>query len=327
MTNRYETQLMIQVARLYYEGGLTQQQIAEKLEITRQYVSRLLVAAKEKGIVKISIFDPTFEDPQLKNQLISTFGLHDAILAPSEGLETSALLAQIGLAGADYLSQIFRPEMAVGMGWGRTLFEIVNALPHDRKIPIQVIPLIGGIADMSPFFQVNDLARRMAEAFGGTFRYIYAPAFTQNQALLDSLSRTREMEHLNKLWSKLDMAMIGIGHLEFQQMSSMFFADHVSPGTLAQLEANGAVGDLCGRFYDITGEPVNVGPGVIGISLEQLRAIPEVIGIAGGLEKTRAILGALRGGFIKTLVTDTTTARKLLADFGERSKVSKDLQN
>jgi deoxyribonucleoside regulator len=319
MTNRDEIQLMIQVARMYFENELTQQQIAQKLMITRQYVSRLLAAAKERGIVRISIFDPTFEDPQLKKKLIDTFGLHDVVLAPSEGLEAGALLAQIGLDSADYLARNLRPDTTVGIGWGRTLFETVNALPHDQKIPFRVIPLIGGIADMSPFFQVNDLARRLAEAFDGTFQYIYAPAFTQNAALLDSLSRTREMEQLTNLWDRLDMAVIGIGHVEFQQISSMFFADHISPKALAQLEANGAVGDVCGRFFNIKGEPVNVGQGVIGINLEQLRAIPEVIGIAGGLEKTRAIIGALQGGFIKTLVTDTITAQKILAEFGERS--------
>lgn len=319
MTNRSEILLMTQTARMYYEGGLTQQQIAKKLDISRQYVSRLLTAAKEKGIVKISIFDPTFEDPELKERMISTFGLHDVVLAPSEALEPSALRAQIGLAGADYLARTLRKESMVGIGWGRTLFEIINALPHDQKIPIQVIPLIGGIGDMSPFFQVNELARRLAETFGGTFRYIYAPAFTQNEAILDSISRTQEVEQLNKFWNQLDVAVIGIGHVEFQQMSSMFFADHILPGTLAQLEANGAVGDVCGRFYTIEGKPVNVGPGVIGMNLEQLRAIPEVIGIAGGLEKTKAIIGALHGGFIKTLVTDTATARELLTKYGERS--------
>ncbi|GAP13984.1 transcriptional regulator, contains sigma factor-related N-terminal domain [Longilinea arvoryzae] len=325
MTNRFEIQLMIQVARMYYEGGLTQQQIAEKLAITRQYVSRLLVAAKEKGIVKIQVSDPTYEDPQLKEKMIRTFGLHDVVLTTSEGLEANMIRSQIGLVGADYLTGAIHSGSKIGIGWGRTLYEIVNALPRDRRISIQVVPLIGGIGDMSPFFQVNDLARRLAETFGGTFRYIYAPAFTQSKAIMESLSKTQEVEQLSRLWNQLDMAITGIGHVEFQQMSSMFFAEHISPGTLAKLEANGAVGDVCGRFYNIDGNPVDVGPGVIGVSLEQLQGMPEVVGIAGGIEKTRAIIGALRGGFIKTLVTDTATAREVLAQYGERSSVSRDL--
>jgi len=319
MTNRYEIQLMIQVARMYYENGFTQQQIAKKLEITRQYVSKLLVTAKEKGIVNISIIDPTPEDPQLKEKMLNTFKLQDVVLAASEGLETSLIRAQVGLAAAEYLTGKLLVDSKVGIGWGRTLFEVVNSIPKDVRIPVQVIPIIGGIGDMSPFFQVNELARRLAEAFGGTFRYIYAPAFTQNTAILESLSRTQEVEQLSKLWNQLDTAVIGIGHVEFQQMSSMFFVDHISPGTLAKIEAKGAVGDVCGRFFNLNGEPVNVGTGVIGISLDQLRAIPDVIAIAGGMEKIRALIGALRGGFIKTLVTDTATARELLIECGERS--------
>ncbi len=324
MTNRFEIQRMIQAARMYYENGMTQQEIAKILGITRQSVSQMLLAAKEKGIVKISIFDPTFEDPQIKEKLINAFNLHDVVLTPSEGLKANALRAQIGMAGADYITRILRPNTTVGIGWGRTLFEVINYLPSDRRISFQVIPLIGGIGDMSPFFQVNELARRLAEAFGSSYRYIYAPAFTQNAAILNSLSRTQEVEQLSNLWNQLDAAVVGIGQVEFQQQSSMFFADHISPKTLTQLEAIGAVGDVCARFFNIDGKPVNIGPGVIGINLKQLQALPEVIGIAGGLEKTKAILGALNAGFIKTLVTDTATARAIIIKHEERSQVSKE---
>jgi len=318
MNNRYETQLMIQVARLYYETGMNQEQIAGKLGTTRQSISRLLNAAREEGIVRISIYDPTPVDACLREQLIQAFGLQEVVLTNSEGIDAGLLRSYLGLAAAQHLVSVQTGGSLVGSGWGRTLYEAVNALPHTRSTPIQVVPMIGGIGDMSPFFQVNELARRMAEAFGGTFRYIYAPAFTQDATILESLERTREVEQLVDLWKRLKLAVIGIGHVEFQQISSMFFAEHITPGALAQLEAQGAVGDICGRFYNVAGEPVTVGTGVIGIPLEHLRAVPEVIAIAGGLEKARAILGALRGGFIKTLITDTATARTVLLEHLER---------
>jgi DNA-binding transcriptional regulator LsrR (DeoR family) len=309
---------MIQVARLYYEAGLNQEQIAKKMGTTRQAISRLLTAAREDGIVHISIYDPTPVDACLRDQLIQAFGLQEVVLTNSEGTDAGLLRSHLGLAAAQHLARVQTSGSLVGIGWGRTLYEAVNALPHSRNTPIQVIPMIGGIGDMSPFFQVNELARRMAEAFGGTFRYIYAPAFTQDAMILDSLRRTLEVEQVGNLWKRLKLAVIGIGHVEFQQISSMFFAEHISPGALSQLEAKGAVGDVCGRFYNIAGEPVIVGTGVIGIALEQLRDVPDVIAIAGGLEKARAILGALRGGFIKTLITDTATARTVLLEHSER---------
>jgi deoxyribonucleoside regulator len=309
---------MVQIARLYYDGGLNQQQIAKRLGMTRQRVSRLLVSAREEGIVKINIFDPTPADPHLKEQLQETFGLHDVVLAPSEGLEASELRSQLGLVAAEYLATVLTAGEKVGIGWGRTLYETIQSIPRTQQVPVHIVPIIGGIGDMSPYFQVNELARKLAEAFNGTFRHIYAPAFTRDKAILKSLSKTQEVEQLQELWKALDVAIIGVGHVEFQQTSAMYFRDHISPKVLAQLEAAGAVGDVCGRFFNITGKVVSGGNGVMGISLEQLQAVPEVIAIAGGVEKTSAMLGALRGGFIKTLITDTVTARAMLMEFRER---------
>jgi len=51
----------------------------------------------------------------------------------------------------------------------------------------------------------------------------------------------------------------------------------------------------------------------ITITAAQLRRIPEVIGIGGGLEKAEAIAAVLRGGWIDVLVTDAGVARRLLA--------------
>jgi len=314
MQNREDLQLMVQVARLYYESEQTQQQIARRLQITRQKVSRLLSEARAEGIVRISIYDPTPSDPQLSDALCDAFQLHHVVLTSSEGLDNGQLRSHLGMAAAEFLPQMFADDQTVGIGWGRTLFYVINSLSKIRQAHIHVVPLIGGIGDMAPFFQVNDLARGLADAFGGTFRNIYAPAFTPDQATWAGLVKSQEVSSVIESWDHLQCAVIGVGHVEFQQMSSMFFADHISPGNLAKLESLGAVGDILGQFYNFNGDPVEIDAGVIGISLEQLRAIPEVIAIAGGLEKVRALLGALRGGYIKTLVTDTATARAVLLE-------------
>jgi deoxyribonucleoside regulator len=209
-------------------------------------------------------------------------------------------------------------DQNVGIGWGRTLFETFNLIRESELKHINVIPLIGGIGDLSAFFQVNELARQLAGAFDGTYRHLYAPAFVEDNTILVNLLKTQEIAQISELWARLDLAVVGIGHVEFQQISSMFFANHITPQTLALLESKGTVGDICARFFDIHGAQVFPELGVIGINLEQLKAIPEVIAIAGGMEKVRAVLGALRGGYIKTLVTDTETARAVLAENEER---------
>lgn len=307
-----EVNLMVQAARLYYESDLTQEQIAQHLQITRQKVSRLIAEARDLGIVHITISDPLPNDPQLAESIKTKFGLKNVILTTSEGIDPEQIRSRIGMAAAEYITGVLHDGAHVGIGWGRTLFYAVNSVPKGMQAQINVVPLIGGIGDMTPFFQVNELARRLAEAFGGTYRFIYAPAFTLDQATYKGLIKSQEINSIQEQWNLLEFAVVGIGQVEFQEISSMFFADHITPTTLNQLEAQGAVGDICGRFYDVTGKSVKPSEGVIGISLEKLQEIPDVIGIAGGVEKVRAILGALRGGFIKTLVTDTTTAKAIL---------------
>lgn len=314
MENQVDTSLMVQIARLYYQRDLTQQQIARRLGLTRQKVSRLLIRARLEGIVRVAIFDPGAIDQSLQSDLMQAFNLREVLLSASDGLDSQTLYSRLGIAAAEYIARILRDDCAVGIGWGRTLYEVINALPQERQVHINVVPLIGGIGDMAPFFQVNSLALRLAGAFSGQYRMIHAPAFTPDLVVWHALMHTQEVQGITELWKKLDLAIVGIGHVELQQISAMFFADHISPEMLAQLEARGAVGDICGRFFDITGHPVDLGTGVIGVSLDDLPQIPEVIGVAGGLDKVRALLGALRGGYIKTLVTDTVTARAVLAE-------------
>jgi len=318
MFTREEIELMVQVAHMYYENNLNQEEIAQHLALSRQKVSRLLNEARTQGIVQISIFDPNPAEPGLIQELQRRFHLHAVVLASGEKLEGDQLRTAIGLAAAGHLQGVLQEGQLVGVGWGRTLFEAVNLLRGERALHINVIPLIGGLGDISPFFQVNELARRLAESFSGTFRHLYAPAFLEDDDLLASLLKTSEISQVLEVWRHLELAVIGIGHVGFQEISSMFFADHIHPETLSRLETQGAVGDLCGRFYDLEGRPVASSSGVIGIDLETLGTIPEVIAIAGGAEKVRAVLGALRGGWIKTLVTDTATARAVLAEDKER---------
>lgn len=309
---------MVQVARLYHENGFNQEEVARRMNLTRQKVSRLLITAKAQGIVRTVVFDPTPGDSQLGNELKLRFHLHDVVLTPGENLEGNQLRAGLGLAAAEYLKRTLQTGQNVGIGWGRTLFETVNLIRDNEPKRIHVIPLIGGIGDISPFFQVNELARQLAGAFAGDYRHLYAPAFIEDNSVLVNLLKTQEIAQAAELWGGLDVAVVGIGHVEFQQISSMFFADHITPQTLAMLESKGTVGDICARFFDLSGSQVFPELGVIGINLDQLKTIPEVIAIAGGMEKVRAVLGALRGGSIHTLITDTATARAVLAENQER---------
>jgi deoxyribonucleoside regulator len=309
-----EGELMVLVARLYHENHLTQEEIAGRTNLSRQKVSRLLIAARKAGIIKTVVLNPMKVDSHLVQELKNEFGLKEVVLTAGETLDSSQLREGIGLAAAEYLQGNLRDDQLVGIGWGRTLFETVNLLRPEREKHINVIPLIGGLGDISAYFQVNELTRRLSDAFSGTYRHLYVPAFIEDLTVLENLVNSQEVRQVAELWKRLDVAIVGIGHVEFQQMSSMFFVDHITPQTLALLEEKGTVGDICARFFNINGDQVHPEMGVVGISLEELKNIPDVIAIAGGMEKVRALVGALRGNYIKTLIVDTATARAVLLE-------------
>jgi DNA-binding transcriptional regulator LsrR (DeoR family) len=304
---------MLQVARMYYEDDLGQQEIGEHLNLSRQKVSRLLKEARAQGIVQIQLSDPFAPNPELEQQFQDNLGLGQIVLTPGEGLSSKALQERLGVTAADYLIRTMPDNALAGIGWGRTLHEMVRALNTERQAAIHVVPLIGGIGQLSPSFQVNELARQLADAFHGTWRALYMPAFTEDLAAWKTLVGLEEVRSVTQLWSQVRPAIVGIGHFEFQRQSSMYFANSMSQRVLAEYEDAGAVGDICGRFFDAQGTPIDIGAGVLGISLDQLRSLDGVVAIAGGLEKAPAILAALRGGYIGTLITDTVTARAVLA--------------
>ena len=309
-----ELRLALQAAQLYYGDNLRQQQVAQELGVSRPTVSRLLALAREEGIVQITVVDPfaTFED--LESRLASAFDLRQAVVVAGEGLAGELLVRRLGLATASYLRSALTNGALVGVGWGRTLHGVAEALGTERQREIQVLPLIGGLGQVSPSFQVNELARRLAEAFGGTWQPLYAPAFVRDVSAYRSLSQVGDVASVIESWSKLNVALVGIGHFAMHRQWSMLFADYMDDALLKVLRERGAVGDLCGRFFDDHGQQCLAEPGVIGISLEQLKALDHVVGLAGGEEKVAAILGALRGGYLTVLVTDSVTARAMLKE-------------
>ena len=312
MSNREEWQMILRAARLYYEDYLTQQQIADELGVSRPTVSRLLTQARREGIVQITIKDPFARSEELETLLAKAFNLKRVVLVAGEGLSGELLRRRLGFATAEYLQHALREESKLGIGWGRTLHSVVEALDVQQPLGIQVVPLIGGLGQISASFQVNDLARRLAEAFGGTWQPFYVPAFVADPVALEALLHVADVEAVLRSWPHVDTALVGIGHFAFQQQSSMLFSSYIAADVLQKLELCGAVGDLCGRFFDARGQQCFVERGIIGISLEQLRTLEQVIGVAGGAEKVAAILGALRGGHINVLVTDTVTAQAVL---------------
>lgn len=313
-TLREELQLMAIAAHLYYEDGLTQQEVAKAMHLSRPTVSRLLMRAREERIVTITVTDPFDSDQELADQLCKATGLKEAIITPAVPEAPDLNLKRLGISAARYLEKYIQPKDIVGIGWGRTLYAVVQSLQSQPISGVTLVPMIGGLGQISPHFQVNELIRIISKNLDGIAHQLFLPAIVLHEETKASLLASEDSQAVTKIWNHLTMALVGIGNVDFETEMSVLFVNYLDEDTRQRLRSAGAVGDICMHFFDHDGKPVLDGlHGVVSISLEQLSRVPNVIAVAGGSSKAQAILGAIRGGYIRTLLTDDLTAQAILS--------------
>lgn len=301
------------VASLYYNEGKTQEEVAALLGVSRSKVLRALQEARSVGIVQITIVDPSATNEALAAELERALGLARAVVTTAHPTDGNFTRQRVGHAAATYLKEVLPDGGTLGIGWGRTLYDVTQTLEFSRRYDTQVVPLLGGLGKIAPSFQVHDTARVAAEKLGGTWRAFYVPAIVDSAAAYESLMASSDVGHVTAAWRDLDVALVGIGNVDLGQDVQMLFADYVDGPTADQLRSTGAVGDICMRFFDVHGAPIDGAlQYLFSIELQQLAAIPRKIAVASGVAKAAAILGSARGGYINALVTDSAAATEVL---------------
>ncbi|SEE67312.1 sugar-binding transcriptional regulator [Ruania alba] len=306
--------LLTKVALMYHEQGVLQPEIAERLHISQSRVSRLLKEAVQIGVVRTIVVPPAGVHAALEQELKDAFGLADVVIADVDETETG-LLSALGSAAAGYLETTLTGKDRVGISsWSSTLLATVEAMtPRNTRAATDVVQVLGGVGRPNVQVQATQLADRLARVTKAVPRYLPAPGIVAGPALRDALLAEPYAQELVQAWDDLTVVLAGIGSV---QPSPLLLESGNALGEeeLARLRDLGAVGDVCLRFYDTDGAPVvsDLDDRVVGIGTEQLKAVPRTVGVAGGERKWDAIRGAVRGGWVDVLITDSRTARYLL---------------
>jgi DNA-binding transcriptional regulator LsrR (DeoR family) len=309
-----ELRLLVKVCKLYYEDGLTQDEIVIKLQLSRSKVSRLMQRARDEGVVQISVVIPpgTFSD--LETRLEARFRLQEVLVIEVHETDSQAVInRQLGMAAAAYLARTIKDNDLVGISWGSTLLGMVSSLQPVVTHGVQVVQIIGGLGQPEAEVHATDLCRRLARTLGARLTLLPAPGIVANQRTKEAFLADNHVQHALDLFPKLDVAMVGIGA---PTPDSVVMQDGsiITQPELDDLLKCGAVGDIALHFFDIYGQPVisDIERRLIGITLEQMEQVKRIVGVAGGPDKKAAILGALHGGLVDVLITDSATAVSLL---------------
>jgi DNA-binding transcriptional regulator LsrR (DeoR family) len=302
-------ELLTDIATRFYLRGESQIQIAQALGLDPSTVSRHLKRARSEGIVHVEIRPPRRADVDLGLELAARYGLARAIVAPDAADGTDD---RLGAVAAEYIEGLLSAGTCLGISWGRTLANVVHHLRPRAVAGLDAAQLAGGVNDPVPGIQGADLVRRVAELYPGTrVHYLHAPAIVGSPATRTALASDPAIESALAAARACEVALVGVGQISPQ--STLYRGEHVSPDDWAVLVKAGAIGNMNTRFFDRHGRPVpELDDRTIAIDWDELRAIPNVVAIAGGVDKVAALDGALATGAIDSLVTDEQTARTLL---------------
>ncbi|MEM8700447.1 MAG: sugar-binding transcriptional regulator [Pseudomonadota bacterium] len=301
---------------LYYAESRTQAEVAKALGVSRASVANYLADARRRGLVTISLAPGLLEQAELSKRLAARFKLKGAFIAPEiseEDNDPTQLRKRLGIAGAQILLSRLRKDMTLGVAWDRTMLELANALPERNQESLRVVQVSGsslGDDVTSPEACTLFIANRL----GAKCHNFHAPAVVTTSDLRTALLREPSLKrHFERVHS-CTTVVFGVGELNDETR----WADGnnlIQPSVEDYMKA-GAAGIVIGRFIDARGEALE-GPlseRQIGMELEDLKAVPERICVAGGKEKMQALKACLTGGYVTDLVTDRATAEALLME-------------
>lgn len=308
-------QKLVEISRMYHKQNMTQEMIAKTFGISRSTVSIFLTEAKNIGIVHVEIKDPSQNNVELATQFEEKFGLRKCIVVPSGTYNERALLRVVTSQALRLSTELFKSHTSVGIAWGNTCYEYMQAFPEDTDLcDISVVPLVGSSPLLTQEYQLNESIRIFANKVRGYPLFIYTPGFVNTLADKERIIESEFMKPILERWKNLDYVVLGIGYLQER-------------GELRQFRCNGQnmleeicshpdmpVGDICARQFNIRGEFIDndFNRRLIGVDGDCLKHAKHSLAIAAGSNKVVSIIGALRTGVIHYFVTDENTARQVL---------------
>jgi len=309
---RADLDLIGKAARLHYEFGLTHREISEMLGISRVKVTRLLAQAREIGMVQITVNSEASPYALLETQLVQRFALDEAVVVP--GFETEPRQrSAVARGAAGYLQRVLRDGMTVTIGLSRTVALVADYIVAPARLDATFVPLAGGLSRTLHAVNAHESTERLAQLFGGRAEHLHAPAVMGSPELAAALRREPAIARALQQAADADLALVGIGGMQTATVNLLAAGD-ITRDELVALRAAGAVGDIGARFFDSDGRPVahELNDRLIGLTLEEIARIGVRVAAAAGPDKHTALVAALSARLATVLITDATTAQRLL---------------
>jgi DNA-binding transcriptional regulator LsrR (DeoR family) len=306
-----EASLATRAAWLHFAGGLTQGEVAARLNVQSTKAHRLIARASREGLIRVFIDGAVAECVELEEQLCARYCLRFCQVAPDLDEDILPLKA-LANVGARYLRAALErgQDRIIGVGHGRTLAACVNHLPRTPAKSIQFVSLLGGLTRKfaaNPF----DVIHRLAECTGAEAYVMPVPFFANSAEDRAVIAAQRGLLEVLALARKASLLMVGIGTVD--DHASLVASGMIERTELEQIKRAGGAGEVLGAFFDAGGHLVetDLTARTLALDVAEMKT-KRTIAVAGGRFKGPAIRAILQSGYLYGLITDERTARELI---------------
>jgi len=308
--DEWPEQLAVRVARCYYDLGMTQQQIAQSLSISRARVIRLLSECRDKGVVTIRINSPIVENLELADALTEKYKLNAADVCLSNADDEIQLAQQVGRAAGQVVLRHISDDITIGLGWGVTLKEMVAQLEYSPQENVAVVALLGSLTRRSAIARF-EATTQLAALLDAECLYLPAPIVCDSANTRLLLEDQPLFKDIHRRALKADLAIVSIGGMDSATIRQVGL---VSSREYNSVRKAGAIGNFLGFYIDNDGALVkhSINERIIGIPGDTFRGIPKRLMISAGKNKVGALKAVLSQGYVSDFVTDQQTAKALL---------------
>lgn len=307
-----DDELKTRIAWLYHVEGMTQDEVAQAVGLNRSRVLRILAAARADGTVQVRVTTRLSRCVELERILENRWGLRRAIVVPRPQGRVPVEAIVGGALGA-YLNDAVRPQITLGLGWGKTLSSSLASIEPRSAEGVRVISMLGGLTRVSAV-NPSEFASRVANRLSAECLMLAAPVFAPDFRTREALLGHGGLGEVFERAKSLDVAAVSTSDLS--PLSTVIEYGLLTQEEVASLQRAGAVGDVLCHFVDAEGELVDhpINERVVAVHPHDLRSARNLVLASGGWQKLAAIRAALKLMRPGTLITDETVAESLAAD-------------
>lgn len=313
------TALMSEIADLYYNQGMTQQEIARRYDCNRFKIAKMIQSAREEGIVEITIHKPSKRHKLLEQDLMETFQLSKAIVLDTRDLSRAEAMSVIGKTSAQYLEHLLTPGSTIGVTWGKTIRSVVSALDQKTQNPVNAVQLCGCFRHLNSSDGSRSITHTIAMKFNGEYFYMNLPIYINDEQARNAMLREPLVESTLNATRKMDVVLTGVGSKSSLPFNNPVLKPYITEEDWKE-EAN-CLGSIYGHVLDQDGRIANISLNrkIVAASLQDVLTTPHKIAVATGRHKVGILIACMQNRYINELITDRATAEQILSRISHKT--------